>query len=482
MKRIIISASLAALAMLAGCNKDEIKTVKSEHSVNILIGNVQTRTLTNTSDLTTTFKEGDKLGIFSDGLYAEMNNTEFVVPATSGDPLTTTEGDFYYAENKDQAVFHAYYPKGDNAAVSGSEVVFTVSDQNGEDLFNANDFMTTANGGVTGSAGSEVTLTFQHQLSLVKVIWSETNEPVAHVTINDIKPTANWDYSNGTVTTSGDAISIKMWQIQNGGQEFWALIPAQTASSGRVLFTVTTEANATYQYTPASNIEFTSNKVKTFTLAKAESGSTTLVAVSAVAGNIGNWDNTDNSDNGGNVEKVLETLISAKDGNFANVTLNETSVTGFSSIKNAGWTKVINADSDANFTINNEELEMTNGTTGSWYKCAIAYRNTSPATVGQYILKFQAKSDLASSQFYCGVLIPEQNNTFFKLNNATYLYTATLQTDWTSFELPVDLSVAGTNSSTPAEADVSKGILLVFANKDNSSTTYIKNVSLIEKE
>lgn len=482
MKKILSAIATASLILAAGCTKEQTRPVGVEREVSLMVGEVQTKTVTDISDNSTVFAAGDVIGVFSSGLESDMADVAFTVPSSTSDPLTH-EGTYNYKEDGTAATFHAYYPKGDAAVVSGTAVAFTVSAQNTAELFNANDFLTTADGGITGDPATndgKVTLNFQHRLSLVKVVWNVDGLTASAVSVNNVLPTVTWDYSAKTLAASGNAADIKMWQTETDGTEFWALIPAQEFASGKALFTVTASDGKTYQFTPSSAITFSSGKTKKFTLTKSSGSSTVLTAVVANAGSIGAWDAEDESvDLGGDVETVLSTLMSADAGDFAKVTLGTTS-TSLSADHEEGWHQL---GANVTVAIKQEEssLTLTNtAASSSWYNRAVIYRGkTVPKTDCTYILSFEAKST-ESKDLQVAVMQPLATaNTWFAIGGTTAAKYQTLTNEYAAISVEVDFANANIEGAT-----VENGFIVLFTQKESTSTTdvlSIRNVTFTEK-
>ena len=484
MKKSIILAAFAATALLVGCNKEDVNTSKSGLEVKLMIGGVQTKTSTNPADNTTTFSEGDKVGVFSVGLLeTEMNNVLHTVGANA-ELSTTDPTEYLYDSDNATANFHAYYPYS-SSQVNGTTVSFTVSGQSDADSFNANDFLTTPDGGVAGTPEGTVALNFNHRLSLVKVVWTPGTD--ATVKLNHILPTVNWDYNTGAVALAADApaTEIAMWEAKDN--EYWALIPAQTFQSAadKSLLTVTVGAK-TYALNPTISVPFNEGKTKKITLSIEDEK---LVATIANVGNIGNWDTSEE-------EEQLDEIISAANGNFSNTELG-TAKNGIKDVLEAGWFPVSQATYAA-VSIDNEELKIVNTGTSvmggnnnnteqnAWYRRAVVYRSTDIPKATSYTLKFKVKAtkgeDGKTPKIQVAVMVPEsQTNTFFKLGSVTNFNYFEPGEAYIEKTYMIDLSNAGTNSTTAANPDVSKGIVLLFASSNiDNATYYIDDVSIIE--
>ncbi|MBQ8674387.1 MAG: fimbrillin family protein [Bacteroides sp.] len=452
MKKYLFSA-IALSALLAGCSNDEAVAPALENQpVSFEIAGPVTRTVTTNN--VTEFVEGDVIAITSSGLSTDMSNATYTVQAGG----SLSGGSFYY-NGEESATFYAHYPTTATYA-AGSVAMSVPANQASEAAFNGSDFMTATATGAAATNSGKVSLGFKHRLALVRVVWNGTTTATA-VTLNAVKPTATWTQADDKVATSGDAISVNTWKIGDG-QEYWALIPAQTISANTQLLTIT-DASKSYQYTPQSDIEFTASLVKKITLNLNAEGQ-----VEAVIDELSIEDWTEDTDNvNGNVEEVVVPpveLISAAD--FAAATLG-TTVDGLTGMTTTGWAQVGAAD-NATITLAEGTLTLANKLTSSkWYNRAVVCRTEAVTTAAKYTLSFKlTTADKTGDGLRVAVMVPETTpNTFYKIGTSDFVYPTPDAAK--TYTYSVDLSAV----------DTSTGVLLVLSPKTDAEVDVVYTVT-----
>lgn len=106
MKRKILYTAWIIGSLFATCSSEDTPSALTQDTrkeVKLEIGGPVTRTVTNGSS--TTFVEGDAIGISSSGLDMDMNNAKYTV----GSQGELTGGVFYY-DGDNKATFYAHYP------------------------------------------------------------------------------------------------------------------------------------------------------------------------------------------------------------------------------------------------------------------------------------------------------------------------------------------------------------------------------------
>lgn len=448
MKKHFILAAMAVAAIFASCsNENEENLMPSEGApVNFVIDGPVTRTTTDATSGVTSFVEGDKIAIYSDGLQNEMAGAVFTVGG--GGALT---GNASYSFNGlSGANFYAYYPetaKGDAASAE-----FTVAaDQSAEGAFGASDFMT-AKKNVGAATSDAISLSFAHRLTLVKVALSGIT--ASKVEINNVQPTATWTYSTDAVATSGNATTIRMGL---NGDEYWAVIPAQTVNIGTILFTITASDGKVYTYTPTvSNITFNEGKAKKFTLAL-DPGKQTLVSLNT------NMDVTwgNDGDESGNITELpLIAPVTAS-------TQIRTGLNKRTDLQAGEWGTVFTATS---FTANADaaeggfDINVTAPASGSWYNRTLYYRCAKDFDIAKtYTLKFKASSAKAG-QLWISVtgINSDPKDIFYHLNapaltsnnNGARVLTNTKSSP-TEFTIKITPNLTAISSTTAADGDFS---------------------------
>lgn len=387
MKKHFILAAMAVAAIFAGCsNENEENLMPNEGApVNFVIDGPVTRTTTDATSGVTSFVEGDKIAIYSNGLLNDMAGAVFTVGG--GGALTADDNKSYAFNGMNGANFYAYYPT--TAAGNATSAVFTVAtDQSVANALDTSDFMTATNN-VGAATPDPISLSFKHRLTLVKVALSGIT--ASAVEINNVKPTATWTYSGDAVTTSGEATTIRMGLKSS---EYWAVIPAQTANTGTVLFTITANDGKVYTYTPTvDNITFNEGTRKKFTLAISADGKT-VVSLSKLADV--QWGAEESVS--GDVTEYVKNYISLTNEAIATITNRNTLIGGgtpWGFFDAAGGTA---SNDNGTLTI------ATTNTSASWYNRTLYYYSPETLSPGEYTLSFKAKTANASANAQISLL------------------------------------------------------------------------------
>lgn len=385
MKKHFILAAMAVAAIFAGCsNENEENLMPNEGApVNFVIDGPVTRTTTDATSGVTSFVEGDKIAIYSNGLLNDMAGAVFTVGG--GGALT---GDASYTFNGvDGAFFYAYYPT--TATGSVNNVAFTVAaDQSAANALDTSDFMT-ATTSVPEAKADAIPLAFKHRLTLVKVALSGIT--ANKVEINNVMPTATWTYSDDAVATSGEATTIRMGLK---GSEYWAVIPAQTVNTGTVLFTITANDGKVYTYTPTvDNITFNEGTRKKFTLAISADGKT-VVSLSKLADV--QWGAEESVS--GDVTEYVKNYISLTDESIATITNRNTLIGG-----DTPWGFFDAAGGTASNSNGTLTVTTANGST-SWFNRTLYYYSPETLSPGEYTLSFKAKTASGSKNLQISLL------------------------------------------------------------------------------
>lgn len=405
MKKYILS-TMALAALLVACSNEEVTSPAAENSlVSFVLDKQVSRTVT--SGNTTTFVEGDAIGITSSGLDIDMSNSTYTVGADG----TLTGGSFYYDGNN-KATFYAHYPT--TATYKEGTVALSVpANQASDAAFNACDFMTsTATGDPTN--GGTVVLKFKHRLALVKVVWNGSTT-ATNVTLMGAKPTVTWTHSTDACATSGDAIDINMWKIAADKQEYWAMIPEQTLKGGQQLLTIT-DVDKSYEFAPSADLSFSANTIKKITLNLTEEGS-----IEATISNIDieNW-TEDTNDGGGYVEEVKLPAVEIISEDPTALTPNSkaNAVEGAWNVAVAEG-NTIEIDSENALHLN---IDTIGGVDGKWWNNAVYFRPSAEVAAkikpAIYKLTFKAKASAAGKGFMVQVMKGDENaNTYFGILN-----------------------------------------------------------------
>lgn len=475
MKKITIIAALAALAFTA-CEKNGQTPVSGTSEVRFVMDEVVTRVTT--AGTVTTFDEDDQIAITSEGLYEDIANEKYTYKSTGLD------GKSVLFKETGEASFVAHYPSSLNNEDGSIEM--TVPAVQTADNFHDNMFMVaTAEGSATDNV---VTLQFAHQLAWVKVVLEGIDGTA--VTLHGVKPTVTW--TSSALEASGTGTDITTWK--QTGQEYWALVPAQTIYASTKLITVETATTA-YEYTLASELTLTTAKVKTITLSLDPRTGLTQASFSVDSVNDIEWTDDDTKLEDFVTEKPAEpvVLISKEEGNFENVTLN-TTVSSISSVSSVGWTPVMNGTDRGTITYNANENSMeiysdASKSGNTWHNLALVYRTNTVVESGQkYKLSFEYKASAltygdanAPSQLYIRLMQPDVEPSNTNIRWAKDLYpTPTSNDSYSTYSNDLTiLDDAVVSGSPTSSTTLDNGILILFGAKASDGITYsIKNVTL----
>lgn len=429
MKKYYLFTALALAAAFTGCSEEENMIQSSENKVSLFIDGPASRV--STTGNATTFDAGDQIAINSDGLAPEMENEIFTV---GEDGSLEADLTFYYDGSK-SAKFYAYYP----ITASHNQGAVTISVptiQQGEEQYNAYDFMTATGTGSASENDGGVSLKFSHRLSLVKIVW-DGSTTATDIEMFGIKPTLTWTYATDALTAGGTATNIVMWKIDSQKQEYWALIPPQTIAKGTKLLEIK-DGDKAYPYTPNVDITFNDKHVRKITLnTKEENGTIEVVATSI---SIENW-GEDEEISEGELESVVlpqSILIDEETGKFTGVTsltaltkkTSQAGVWGFDAdTEDDAVIELVTCPVDANakaIHINVPQYKKEPDAEGKqvatkWYENAMYYQLTDEAARSikpgkLYKLTFKLRSNsLDKKQLRMHVMQADLDNMFFPI-------------------------------------------------------------------
>ena len=491
MKKVVIFAAAAAL-VFASCNKNEHNPALNNNAVKFVVDNVITRVAT--TGVTSVFVNGDQVAITSNGLDEDVTNEAYEY--TSGNGTLTGKQVCYKDDATTSATFVAHYP----ATLVNNEgtIEMTVaSDQTDEEKFHNQMFMVATAEGNPEVNGGLVSFKFAQQLSFVKIVLDGIE--ATDVELNNVQRSVSWTAGDLTLGTDATA-TVNTWF---NGNEYWALIPAQTIAAGTQLITIKTETGE-YVYTLGDNdLEFTTANVKKVTLSLPAGPEIPKVDASFSNEGINPDDWTESTLGGEVAEKPYEplVLISEEQGNFSNVTFN-TNVTGMSAVTNLGWTKVINGERGTiEYNEENNCMALYSATAdgkNAWHNLALVYRTDKVVKAKQqFKLSFEYKASAltwdkvngesttpTATQLTLRFLQPEVMPT-----NANIAWSGnqgpkpSSTEEFTKVELNVTIGETPTVSGVPTvDATLENGLLIVFgATASDDVTYYIKNVKFEEK-
>lgn len=435
-KTSILSASLL-LILAAGCSEDQIQQTAVRKKATFTIGNVGTmgsRSVTH-NDGTTEFVVGDGIGIFATK-GAEGSNVKHTV---GPDGVLTSDEGIYYIGTDATANFFAYYPY--QTTFDGENVNFNVAtNQDSEDLFNNSDFMTATTLNVPVTTEENVSLKFQHQLSLIQLemVVGENGRKPDSVLINNCQTGISWNYLQGTCTTTGNTAKVKMWQQSNEGNPiFKALIPAQTIPAKSKLLSIFI-GDKTYSFTTSADVTLGTNNIKKF---KVGIGSDDKLVVFSTDITAGSWQEDSEVIEGEGTLVEPETIMA--ETNFENFNYNTVNKTK-EEINAAGWWRfVVKPDEDV-VEVTDDAADAERGKVMHFNRSNLAWHNgtfyycAKNVIKGRYVLKFKAKSSVSENmkanqlrigaymqEFYTGEDGKLKNKDYFAIieNNKTEVTT-----------------------------------------------------------
>lgn len=483
--------------MFASCENKE--TLVTDNEVQFSIDEVVTRVVT--SKNVTSFVRGDEIAITSTGLRKDIVDEVYTVGESSlVGPVV------YYGKDKATASFVAHYPAELTTAEDGTITMNVGEDQTTDENFHANMFMV-----ATASGNSEspaVRFKFNHQLSMVK-IRLDAIEDATGVTVNNVVPEVKWT-ADGPVTGSADPISINTFKQATTSadiQEYWVILPAQTINAETKFITIQT-ADKQYEYTLSSDLDMSVAKVKTITLSKQGSRIEATFALDDVE-----WTDDDEyiDEEVTEVEKPKEPaieLISADQGDFTKVSLNE-AVTNAANILDADcWTPIVTTSKikvteevegvqqEKEVTVYRGEISIDsnegaakivcNGeTTGTgWYNLALVYKTSRTTESGKkFNITFECKATEGAAGIYIRVIQPEVQPSNSNIGWASnFKVNSTSSGEYEQCSHTFEILETPMISNSPATAPtLDGGLLILFGmNQTEDATYYIKNVKVTE--
>lgn len=401
MKKHLFFAACLATALFSACSNNEVESVTDAITgtkvATFTIANLSVaRATTSADNYTTTFAEGDKIGIYSSGLVDADNKSSNMVNALfsiSGSKLTAeeTSKDYYFPKLGD-ASFYAYYPAyesaNENATTTG--VAFTVSnDQSDATKFANNDFMTASC--TTSNTTEAISLNFTHQLALVEVTLSEMTD-ITSVTMNNVKRKVTYSYGSGVTTAENELGNIQMYNIPSSNK-WWGLVPEQEIAANSVLFTLSSSTNS-YTYTVATAKTLSKSNVNKFTLSKTIIGNKVSITESPA---ITDWSNPNSPENG-DIEAKNYIVMPTSEIVPAQISTT-TATTPWGYYFQNETPNPLPSYLSGEFSVTGL-ADKTNDKTNSWYNRSLIYFSNETLSKGTYTLSFKAKTNASPKNIY----------------------------------------------------------------------------------
>lgn len=490
MKKHFILAAMAMTALFSACsNEDPINEEKTSVPVSFTIGGIDSRTTTAT-DFSTTFDNGDAIGITGTNVSPAMSNAKYNVSVSNSEATITPDGSDSFTLGEQEAIFNAYYPYAED--FTGAFAVKT--NQNEEKALAMSDFLTATAKGDKDNA--EVQLDFKHRLVLVQVQLSGISN-VSSVTLKNAQ--TNVTFTNGTDGETQGAVALAtdatfsdiIMSEQTANELYWAIIPAQKIAASD-LFIVSTSDGKNYKYTTNAETTYTEGTYAQYKLTL--SGGTeqsTLVEYKAVI--ISKWNAGVNVLDGTLEEDKLE--ITATLPAVGNIT---TLINGRSDLTNTGWgaynltsATVVEDAENGNYI-----QAVGNATAGAWGSQGLYYWAGSENLMSpneSYILTFKAKSE-SSGQI--SVMVMKLNsNTVFPIVDVTTssdissvtatgtINSKTLTSTWTEYKFKITPNQSMTggygNLNNASTVETNSDICIAIKGNSTSSNYDIKDVTFV---
>lgn len=376
---------------LSGCKSDEAPLSPEEAQVTFVLGDITTRTVTE-SNFSTKFVAADEIGIYASGV-ADGYNEKFTVV---DEGTLTSETNIYYSSSTGTANFYAYYPYSEQPDTDG--VFFNVpSDQTTEAQFNKADLMTAVTTGV--AAGTQnIELKFRHQLTLIQVeVSKDKSVPVPDGIQIEAMTGMEWDYLEGTYTTYYGADNrVLMWKRQEDADSYtyWALVPPQNIAPRTKFLTIHCGSDS-YAFTTKGSIDLIGNTVKKFNIKIASDGSLVVFSNDILCGE---WDQDGSVIEGEGTLVVPNTLMELEDFEYfsaTEITKNKEQISG------PGWWRAQFNENDVIEIINEGEdfadrgkvMHIKRNTVKGWHDGTYYYCVQNVNRIdGNYQLSFKARS------------------------------------------------------------------------------------------
>lgn len=412
MKKHLILAAVAALATFNACSNDDEEKELEGNAVNFVINGPVTRATTDATGLTT-FVNGDKIYLYSNGLQTDMNNTAFTV--NNG---TLTSDDTFKFKGTEGATFYAFYPQADTDP-SATSATFTVSEnQSADNAFQQYDVMT-ASKTLIASQKDAIELNFKHRMALVIVnVQGLTDAQVSAVTINNVVPTATWTYETDKfeTSTSSTAINVSMGKnTTDNDTKYYAVIPAQEIAKGNALLTITV-GEKTYEYIPSDATTFQANSRTEFKMVFKGNDQVTISGSSLTS----QWGDLSSVDASATEYALIPEVYSTTEikkisNNRTELSPNQWGIQFTSSESSA----VANAVADGiSIMLSSENVGKQNP---SWYNRTLYFKNREGFDLSKtYTLSFYASTQTSTGTIYVSVCNDGSTaNQYYQLNSGT---------------------------------------------------------------
>lgn len=438
--------AMAAVAMLSmnACNQDEEVLNNPEQKgepVEFVMGIASTRTVTDNDRRTTTWEDGDAVGIFAYAQGTTTNpvaiNAKYVLNGDSWMP--EAESDKIYPEAAYD--YYAYYPYQEGMTDPSQINLVALADQTTAENYANSDVLAAPKTSAEVNA-TNVPLTFKHVYAMVEVQVNGdrvTKQPTS-VLLKGVKlgGTLNLIAADAPkVNTTGEATDVTMLYLTKTEEtnvapfSFRAVVPAQEIAASTPLVTINDvdEAGTDYSMQYSAAVTYEAGNYRQI---KVNIG-TTKVSLEIPKANlqIDPWGESDAiSGEGSEVVTPPQNLITLPFNGISSI--NAISLpkpqNEFTNEKETNWYSLTNSDKSpiTTYTLDNDASEgkiikVEYQKDGSWYDNAFIYYDVNTNNANKidasktYRLSFRAKTDIKptdnNTSFWCYVKLPMLRKT-----------------------------------------------------------------------
>lgn len=278
----VYQTGIALLVLLLGaaCDKEEFdgspadgepQPIRFDIAVATATPSGPSTRVSTATDFTSSFTAGDQVGLYivkgNGGLKASDNWVDNALLTYDGTKWTCNlpEGKKYYPRDGSKLSFYAYYPY-DSEVTDPLNMSFSVQKDQSAGL-SSSYLMTASQKGVSKSH-NPVQLTFAHKLALVKVNLKDGDQPKDKaprpadvVTLKGRQLTTSLNLATDVVGSSGPATDVKM-HYNTADKCWYALVPQQVVTTGRVQLTFEWTHILTLKHTPPRQFTLVKGEVK----------------------------------------------------------------------------------------------------------------------------------------------------------------------------------------------------------------------------
>lgn len=300
--RLKLCHFICGLVLLTGCGKSSSPepgpqppvvppTPPSEEKIPIKIS---TDIMTRATE--TAYVEGDQVGIYVVNVPGTLStsgnhvdNMRFVYGANGWSP----DIPIYWADQKTNADFYVYYPYNSSVGSVSSFPFSVQTDQTSETGYSSSEFLLGVSKNVAPTP-EPIRITTKHCMSKLEVYlqagtgWSEEDIDGAQITVCGLKTAAEIDFTEGSVTATGEESEIHPYKVTTG--EYKALVVPQEVI-GQDLVRIKIGEN---EYSLNTSVKLLSNKQHKCSIIVNRTSEGVNVGIGA-------WE-TDETDYGGTVE------------------------------------------------------------------------------------------------------------------------------------------------------------------------------------